>query len=487
MIQIEKFNDVFIKIHCDDDIAQELSDYFTFEVPGAKFNPLVKKRKWDGKIRLFNKGTHHIYSGLLDYVVDFAKQCGYTCETISDFSKKEITLEEVKEFVESVGLPEQINGRSLEKRDYQLEAVRYAISQERAFLLSPTSSGKSLIIYLLYRYYNKRTLLVVPTTALVHQMFSDFKDYGYDSESNCHVIYTGQEKDSNKQIYISTWQSISKMPKKWFEKFDVILGDEAHLFQAKSLTGIMVNLSNCAHRFGFTGSLSGSKTHKLVLEGLFGRVKKVTTTRELMDRGYVANLKIKSVLLEYEEVYRRMYSKARYQDEVRFLISHQPRNDFICNLAMGLKGNTLVLYLFVDKHGKALYDNIKDKAGDRKVYFVSGKDAGEDRDQIRKSVEVEDNSIIVASYGTFSTGVNITNLRNVILASPSKSRIRILQSIGRSLRKGINKDKACLYDIADDLKWKDKSNHTLNHYVERIRLYSEEKFDYSTYSINLKG
>jgi superfamily II DNA or RNA helicase len=486
MISIEKFNDVFIKIHCEDHIAQELSDYFTFEVPNAKFSPAVKKKKWDGKIRLFNKGTHHIYTGLLDYVIDFAQQNDYEYELISDFSDEDITLEDVKAFVETIGLPEEINGKPLEKRDYQYEAVLYALRKSRALLISPTASGKSLIIYIIYRFYNLKTLLIVPTTALIHQMFSDFKDYGYDSDSNCHLIYTGQEKDQKKQLYISTWQSIQNQPAAWFKQFDIVLGDEAHHFQAKSLTGIMNKLTDCRYRFGFTGTLSGAKTHKLVLEGLFGTVKKVTTTAELMKRGYVADLKMKVVVLKYSEFYRRMYSTAPYKDEISFLISHEPRNDFIADLALSLKGNTLILYLYVDKHGKNLYDKIKDKASDREVLFVSGQVSGEDRDLVRRAVGVETNTVVVASYGTFSTGINAPNLHNVILASPSKSRIRNLQSIGRSLRKSATKDKAVVYDIADDLSWEGEHNYTLLHSIERVKMYVSEKFDYKFYNITLK-
>ena len=478
MIQIEKFNETYNKVHCSDDIARELSDYFTFEVPGARFIPSVKARKWDGKIRLFNSGTHHIYAGLIEYVEDFAKQNNYPCERLTDFTDEVID-----------GVSEVVSGFDLTKepRDYQLAAFAHAVRKRRALLLSPTASGKSLIIYMLCKYYNVKTLLVVPTTSLVYQMYSDFEEYGFDSKSNCHMIFSGQEKDVDKQIYISTWQSIYKLPKKWFDQFECVIGDEAHLFKANSLTTIMKNLSNCKYRFGFTGTLDGSQTHKLVLEGLFGTVKKVTTTSELIEQKHLSEFRIKAIVLGYEDETRQLIKKATYQDEMDFLVNYLPRNKFICNLALSLKGNTLVLYQYVDKHGKAIYDEIKNKAVDRQVYFVSGTISGSDRDDIRRAVELETDSIIVASYGTFSTGVNIKNLHNIVFASPSKSRVRNLQSIGRGLRLGDRKERACLYDIADDLSWKQRRNHTLNHFVERIKIYNEEKFEYKTYDIPLKG
>jgi len=478
MIQIEKFNETYNKIHCSDDIARELSDYFTFEVPGARFIPSVRKKKWDGKIRLFNSGTHHIYAGLIEYVEDFAKQNTYQCERLTDFSDD--VIDTVSDIVSSFNLTK-------EPRDYQLAAFAHAIRKRRSLLLSPTASGKSLIIYMLCRYYNVKTLLIVPTTSLVHQMYSDFEEYGFDSKQNCHMIFSGQEKDEDKQIFISTWQSIYKQPKKWFDQFDCVIGDEAHLFKANSLSTIMKSLSSCKYRFGFTGTLDGSQTHKLVLEGLFGTVKKVTTTSELIEQKHLSEFKIKAVILDYDQETRQLMKKATYPDEMNFLVNHLPRNKFICNLAISLKGNTLVLYQYVDKHGKAIYDEIKNKADGRQIYFVSGTVNGADRDDIRRSVELEVDSIIVASYGTFSTGVNIKNLHNIIFASPSKSRVRNLQSIGRGLRLGNNKEKACLYDIADDLQWKQSRNHTLNHFVERIKIYNEEKFEYKTYVIPLKG
>ena len=478
MIQIEKFNETYNKIHCNDDIARELSDYFTFEVPGAKFIPSVKNKKWDGKIRLFNAGTHNIYAGLIEYIQDFAKQNEYPVELLSDFSDADCG--DVDELISRIGLTKP-------PRDYQIAAFRHAVKKQRSLLLSPTASGKSLIIYMLCRYYNLKTLLIVPTTSLVHQMYSDFEEYGFDSKANCHMIFSGQEKDVDKHIYISTWQSIYSLPKKWFQQFDCVIGDEAHLFKAKSLTTIMQNLSACKYRFGFTGTLDGSHTHKLVLEGLFGTVKKVTTTSELIDRKYLSDFKIKAIVLNYEDQYRQQIKIATYADEMDFLVNHYPRNKFICNLALNLKGNTLILYQYVDKHGKAIYDVLNDKAKDRKVHFVSGEISGQDRDVIRRAVELETDSIIVASYGTFSTGVNIKNLHNIIFASPSKSRVRNLQSIGRGLRLGDRKEKAWLYDIADDLQWKQRKNHTLNHFVERIKIYNEEKFDYKTFSIDIKG
>jgi len=354
-------------------------------------------------------------------------------------------------------------------------------------LLSPTASGKSLIIYLVTRYLAGKTLIIVPTTSLVSQLYKDFSDYGFDSDNNVHQIMAGADKHTNKDIVISTWQSIYKQSKSWFDQFDVVIGDEAHQFKAKSLTSIMTNLENCAYRYGFTGTLDGTQTHKLVLEGLFGAVEKVTTTKTLMDEGNLSEFRIKSLILKHTKENCKLVSKYKYQEEIDYLVSSVARNNFITNLSVSLEGNTLLLFQYVDKHGKVLYNTICDKVQEnRKVFYVSGETKADKREDIRSIVENETNSIIVASYGTFSTGINIKNLHNVIFASPSKSKVRTLQSIGRGLRLGDNKEYATLYDIADDLTHGKKQNYTLQHFVERMKIYNEEKFSYKIYQIQLK-
>ena len=375
----------------------------------------------------------------------------------------------------------------MQPRDYQLDAFVHAVRERRALLLSPTASGKSFIIYLLVRYYAKRTLILVPTTSLVSQLASDFADYGFKSDALVHRVYAGQDKGSTKPITISTWQSIYKLPKEFFSQFDVVIGDEAHLFKAKSLTSILDKLSECRYRFGFTGTLDGTQTHRLVLEGLFGPVRKVISTKELIDKKHLADFNIKSIVLKYpEEVCKMIARSGNYQSEIDYIVKCEKRNKFIKNLTLSLEGNTLLLFQFVEKHGKILYDEITAEAGDRKVFFVHGGVDGDNREEIRRIVENEPDAIIVASFGTFSTGVNIKNLHNIIFASPSKSRVRNLQSIGRGLRKSDTKDAATLYDIADDLTYKSKKNFSLIHFMERVKIYNEEKFKYKIYKVELK-
>lgn len=488
-IRIVNVNEAYVMVVCSEGIAHELREAFTFYAPNYQFSPKYKARVWDGKIRLFDIRTNRIYRGLVPRIAKFCEERDYTWDYEDETYDEEFSLAEAKEFVE------QIRPKH-DPRDYQLDAFVHAIRTRRTLLLSPTASGKSLVIYLLARFLEhkglKKGLVIVPTISLVEQLTSDFKEYsetnGWDVTNNVHKIYQGQSKSSDKFLTISTWQSIYELPGKYFADYDFVIGDEAHQFKAKSLIDIMTGLTNAEYRIGTTGTLDGTKTNLWVLEGLFGSVHKVTTTKELMEANHLAKFHIKCLLLRHGMAVCQAAKTFTYQQEIEYLVLNESRNRFISNLAVSLDGNTLVLYQYVDKHGTILHDIISKKlAPGRKVFFVSGKTDVEVREEIRGIVEKETNAIIVASYGTFSTGINIKNLHSIIFASPSKSRIRTLQSIGRGLRTSDTKDSAVLFDIADDMRYKKHENYTLKHFAERLKIYVDEKFDFKIYKIELKG
>ena len=481
MMKISKKNEVYLILEdLEPHEKEELSSFFTFEVPGAKFMPMYRNRIWDGKIRLFSTDTGEIYVGLLPYVKKFcdSNKILYIIEKGVE-NERNVVRKDVGAYIES--LKPKSQGKFLKIRDYQVDAVHHALARNRALLVSPTASGKSLIIYSLVRYYQMKglkTLILVPTTSLVEQMYTDFKDYGWDSDKHCQKIYQGYTTKIEKDVVISTWQSIYKMPRKYFDQFGCVIGDEAHMFKAKSLTGIMTKLNQCKYRFGLTGTLDGTQTHQLVLEGLFGAVKKVVTTKELIDKNTLANLKIKCVILKHDNIREKM----TYAEELEYLVTNEKRTDFVVNLLRHLNGNTLCLYQLVEKHGKILNDKMKDCEN---VYFVYGGTDTSEREKIRGLVEKQTKSTTIASYGTFSTGINIRNIHNIVLASPSKSKIRVLQSIGRGLRTSSNKDSVLVYDIADDISYNDRRNFTLNHFTERLNIYNEEQFDYDISKVKL--
>jgi len=497
-IRVEVKDNAFIYVDCDDKgIIHELAEYFTFYVPGYKFMPQFRNKLWDGKIRLLNLRDQSIYSGLFSYIKAFCLERNIKLTSIlkeppHKYNLPGMDYNDDMSWIETLPIP-------YIPRDYQLEAIQYGLRTRSGLLVSPTASGKSLIIYLLMRYFLARNedkvLIIVPTTSLVKQMYGDFEEYSqhekeWNASKNCHEIMAGLDKGhKTKRVYISTWQSIYKMQKGYFEQFGMVVGDEAHNFKAKSLTSILTKCTEARYRFGLTGTLDGTQTHKLVLEGLFGPHKHITTSKELIDRGDLANLNIDIVLLKHKDEDCKEVSKMKYQEEVDWIVTNNARNKFIKNLALDQKGNTLVLFQFVEKHGEPLFRIIDEAAkglwgiGKRKVFFVSGKVPADIREEIRVITETEKDAILVCSYGTFSTGVNIVNLHNIIFASPSKSQIRVLQSIGRGLRK--TEQDTVLYDIADDLHWKSNKNYTLNHSAERVKIYAKERFKFKIHEVNL--
>jgi superfamily II DNA or RNA helicase len=481
MIKIKQVDSVYIEIECDKGIAKELSSFFTFRVPNSQYNPAFRKKRWDGKIRLFNILTNKIYAGLLSYVLSFASERGYKVEYDSSLSKDKTAVE----------LPTVYSGgKVIEPHDYQVEAIKHALENRRTLLISPTGSGKSLIIYMtmleLLQRVNKKILIVVPTTGLVTQLNSDFQDYANSKaiSKHIHLVYGGQDKQTNCRVIISTWQSLYTQNEEYFEQFDAIIGDESHLFKAKSLTKIMTKLKKCEYRIGTTGTLDGTQVHRLVLEGLFGPVFQVTSTKELIDKEVLAQLKIECLVLRHSDKKIQEIKRAKYQQEIEWLVLNGERNNFISELANSISGNVLVLFNFVDKHGVPLHQTIS-KRNKKECYLICGKTDIEEREQIRKIVDSSNNSVLVASYGTCSTGINIKNIHAIIFASPSKSVIRVLQSIGRGLRKSETKDKVVVFDLGDDLSWGKYRNHALRHMDERITIYTNEEFTFKKTKIKL--
>ena len=493
---VSKVNETFLHIECEPSVERELSEHFCFFVPGYKFMPAYRNRMWDGKIRLFDQRKKTLYVGLYKYLKEFAVGRGY--EVLNNDSTEYGSIEPERLPLEFEQMPIlTANKNPIAPRDYQFSALEHALKNEKSLLLSPTASGKSLIIYLAARWYieqdsSLKILIVVPTVSLVEQMYSDFEDYSstdehFHADEYCMRIHGGTVKGERiGRVVISTWQSIYKRPAEFFQNFGMVIGDEAHQFKAKSLTSIMEKCTEAKYRIGTTGTLDGTQTHQLVLEGLFGPVYKVTTSKELMDRGALSQLDISVLVLKYHNDLCKAHIKNSYAQELDFIVGYDARNQFIANLARDQKGNTLVLFNYVEKHGKPLHRLLEKKIDkDRKLFYVSGETDVDTRESVREITETQTNAIIVASIGTFSTGINIRNLHNIIFASPSKSQIRVLQSIGRGLRKSDDGRMTKLYDIADDLHWKNRKNYTLQHAAERIKIYSKEKFKYKLYDINI--
>lgn len=491
-IEVHKIDEVYMRVFAEPSTLQELTEFFSFRPQGYQFSPKFKSRVWDGYVRLMTPFKPYLYVGLLSQLKQFCDMREY--DLIVDDE-----LEEKEDIPEDYGyqLSKKV-GSSLTLRDYQNDYVVNAIRNKRTLSLSPTSSGKSYMQYLLFRHYHDtyqhRVLIIVPTVSLVHQMAGDFIEYGCNPDI-IYKIQGGIDKDTDGAVTITTWQSIQKQSKEWFEQFKVIIGDEAHLFTGKSLSGIMEKCVSAPYKFGFTGTISSdSKTHRLVLQGLFGEIKKFISTKNLIDRGDVATFNIKCLVLnhpkEVKKVFRanikKIEKQKKYPAEREFIVNNRRRNLFIKRLIDSLDGqNNLILFELVEKHGKLLEPMLQKE--DRVLHFVTGSTSGEKREEIRHIIENDKvkRHNILASYGVFSTGISIKRIDNIILASGSKSEIRILQSIGRSLRKGNGSDDATLYDITDNLSEGSFENYTLSHFKTRLEIYSNEQFPFRIFNIDL--
>lgn len=492
MITIEKISEAQLRVYSDDfGIEQELSNHFEFYMPGYRFTPQYRAKLWDGKVRLYDVYRKTLPNGLLEYVQSYARKMGYNVNLQDEIRTpyENISLKQLQRFIEALDI--HTRGKPIDLRDYQVDAIYQAINREKMLALSPTSSGKSAIIYVVIRWLltqGKRIILMVPTTTLVTQMVNDFKDYAseieWDADEHCHKLYSGQLKDWSKPVLVTTWQSVHSMSKAkamydFYKSWDCIIGDEAHRFASNSIQQIGLRLTHARWRIGTTGTIQDEKVSKLTLEGTFGPVYRVITTKQLMDAGQVVNLRIKCITLDYPDTTRKLLKGADYQSEIDYIVQNAARNEFIAKLAKHTKGNTLVLFNLVDKHGKPLYDLIKRMCPDKPVYYISGETHVDKRESIRTGIEKEENATVVASYATLATGVNMPSIENIILAHPIKSKIRNLQSIGRGLRLKEGKDKCNLFDISDDFSYKSKMNHTYKHFKLRIEVYASEDFEFS--------
>lgn len=484
VVELEFYNEVHFRINAEKYILKELSSLFTFDVPGKSFIPSVRSKYWDGTIRLLNLQNRLLYRGLITKVIAYCERENYKLKIDPLLLLEDIkfTREDLVEFISTLKIQE-----NKFPREYQMGALVDCISKGRSLCLSPTGSGKSLLIYILSEYYRrvkkKRVLILVPTIGLVTQMNGDFYDYSTLKELDIDLIMAGRTKDVKKSIVISTWQSVYKESPEWFSQFGCVIGDESHTFTAKSLAGIMEKMPDCKYRFGLSGTFDNTIVNQMTLEGLFWKTHKVITTKELIDEGFLSNLFIRGILLTYPDEVVKSNSKFTYPEEIEFLIMNEKRNIFIKDLALSLENNTLILFRFKE-HGKKIFECIKQNT-DRPVYYVDGDTSPEDREYVRSIMEKKNDVIAVASVGVFSTGINIKNLHNIVTTSPSKTKIKTLQSIGRGLRLHSSKDICTLYDIADFMVYKKRENYSYIHFQERILLYMNEKFTYKVSKIKL--
>lgn len=505
-LTITKVNDTWMKVTCAETWQElDINDKFRFQVPGAQYDPRVRSGKWDGFKKLYNRKTRRMYTGLLFQLLSFCDEKGWSTHIDPDLIPDGDALEDedLDQLIEL--FQPHSDGKPIEPFDYQREAVKYMISMDRSTCLAATSAGKSLMLYLAVRTYqlldemsDKKIFIVVPSISLVEQMYNDFKDYStfdgskWNVASHVQKISGKYSKQVDKQIVVTTWQSMDKLPHYIYEDMGAIFVDETHTASAKILTSILERCTTTPHRHGLTGTLDGSECNQMVIEGLLGPIKRIVTAREIIDQGRASEVEVRMTMIKYPQSIRQelavekanVPSKQRYHKEVDFVTALEPRRQFLYSLIQAMPGNSLVLFDRVEGYGRELYETYKELH--ENTFLIVGDVDTDRREEIRQIMEQFDDAVIFASYGTMQQGVSIKKLHNLFLISSSKSVIRILQSIGRMMRLHGSKSHARIFDVVDDLTFDGRENYMLTHAQERINMYVSEQYkvEFDQYDIN---
>jgi superfamily II DNA or RNA helicase len=507
MVKITKIDESYVKVHCNDDIALNLALAFSTMAKGYEFDQKYRSGIWDGRIYQYNYTNDTIPLGLTFKLSKYLKHTLNIDVTIDEsiFVKADLFSDEyITDFIKNT-----IGHTQYDPYDYQLQAIREIIYHRRLTIVCATGSGKSFIMFvavcmILYHYTFIKTILVItPNVGLVNQLISDFDEYSRHSDNTFSKAficnYRDKKPNTTNPIHVTNYQQICKRPTSFFNKFDMVMADECHNVsnnEVKNFAKCSLNSINAVFKIGLCGKMSEDKTLRLNCEGIFGPIKTIREAYELIQSGQLSKFKAIAITLKYSEdrrheFYRWINDKSvpankKYQMETEFLNAQNDRRQFICKLAVTRKHNTLILVTRRPTSGNLIYEELK-KMTDKTVFYVHGGIKAEEREKIRKYANLHNNIIIVATMRTFSIGINIKNLHNIILAESIKGEIQLIQLIGRELRLHKSKDIAILYDISDDLRLSSNHqyNYSLRHLISRISIYDNDKLDYETTTYTL--
>lgn len=490
---IEKVNSSCVHLVCEDGLSHRIYNVFSAYAPGYRFNPRFKMHVWDGKVRCYNPMSQILPIGLLNNLLIWCDQHNiqYSLQGFKDGLTDKIDKED---------LEKQMNSyitAGFQARDYQVNAVHAALTNRRGVLLSCTGSGKSLMIYTFLRYLldNKdvhRAILIVPSVSLVEQMYSDFQDYGWDDlEDHVEMLYSGKKPTFKKEILISTWQSLEKEDQEFFEVYDACVVDECHQAKCSVVTRLLKLMHNAEYKIGTSGTLPTEISEQLQINSVIGNVLFELKSCELIARGYLTKLNIAAIFLKYPEAFIAENKERTYPEEVKMVEEYPNRNkvlNFIIDHTSSM--NNMLILVNHRNHLRDVETYLHENYPDKKVSIITGDVKAKVREEIRTGIEDEDGTILLATYQTMSTGVNIPKLHAIMLFSNSKSRIKVLQSIGRGLRKHNSKNKVIIYDIVDDLSYKKRTgriakNYCMQHFDERSNYYIEQEFPVITTKLEI--
>ena len=453
---------------------KELSNRFKFEVPGARYMPAVRLGRWDGKVGFFQLGGS-TYINLLPEILPYLESQGYgvDVEDIREY-QTQFEFEPVEEDSYShVKWPEghPVAGQPIMLRDYQVEVINRFLESPQCIQEIATGAGKTLCTAVLSHRCEPhgRTIVIVPNKSLVTQTEADYINMGLDVG-----VYFGDRKEFGRTHTICTWQSLNILLKgsrnhevditigEFLQDVVCVMVDEVHMAKADALktllTGVMAHIPI---RWGLTGTIPKEEYERMSLLCSIGSIQGKLSASELQDQGVLANCHVNVLQLEDYTEYRS------YQEELKYLLETEGRLDYISNLVNEIRqsGNTLIL---VDRiaPGKELVKRIKDSV------FVSGATKAKDRKDEYDEVAKMDGKVIVATYGVAAVGINIPRIFNLVLIEPGKSFVRVIQSIGRGIRKAEDKDFVQIWDITSTCKFAKR------HLTKRKQFYREANYPF---------
>lgn len=484
IVELTKYDDYNIKISTsgNSEIITAIDNYFSPYADGYFFHPKYKQGVWNGRINFFNKRMMTLPIGLFEELMTMLNEKNY----LTVLSEELRQIQTPPKTTHNIQLPNWFSkdGEQYSLHDYQADGINCLLDHKFGIAVVGTAGGKMPMIVagikgMLEEDPSAKILVICIRQQLVEQVYKEFAVTGESQDKVVRLHGENKEalKSKNPQVVIATWQSIDSLRKKgkdFFKLFDAVIVDEVQSAKANVLSNILDMMKNTTWRFGLTGSMPPNRADKYTVLSKIGPVRYIKKSKSLQDEGYISKVYIKMIGLMWKRP-KKDYENEDYPQERNWLEQNSSRNKFIGNLVHARfsrkkEENTLILVEKIE-HGKTLQDIIS-KLG-YETYFVHGSMNLADREDIRELAEEKNNICIVATYGTFSTGINIKRIHSIIFAMPGKGEVRTVQSIGRGLRKTDKKDSLILFDIFDDTVFSKK------HMKQRQQIYKEQGFPFS--------
>jgi superfamily II DNA or RNA helicase len=481
----------------------------TKKIHNFYFHPLVKKKLWDGNICFIEKkgGAWKIPIGLWREVLQIGEDYAIEIEIggLDKIVNNDLTLEEYTEWVNEFfaggigGDPEKM------PRDYQIETAWKLIKYRYSISEVATSSGKTLISFMIFAYLKqkgliRKFLMIVPSTNLVFQGSEDFEDYGlHKLGSKIQQIGGGSKLREGCDVIIGTFQSLVKQDQEFFEEADLVFVDEAHHTNSMSIKKIVAQCMHSRWRFGLTGTLTKRGTADyLTIQQFLGPLIVEISPSFLFDNNYATPVSIKIVVMDWlEKEFKDKLADLKlnnnnlegnevYNLERKLVVESKKRLNYVVDFMSKTSKNSLVLFQSVkDEYGKQIWNLLREKNNEKEVFYVDGDTSEGLREEYKSRMASGNNKILIATYGTFSTGISINNLHNIFLVESYKSEVLIKQSLGRGMRQMEGKEKVNIIDFVDDFSSPKYQNYLMKHSEARIQIYKNESFEYKIYKVKL--